>query len=63
MLGLAFKLMALYLTKLEDSLEAWHLAPIRGHTKVHKLFPFYPENLTTMETHGITMVSQIFEHI
>jgi hypothetical protein len=53
--------MANYLTKLEDSPEDWHLAPIRGHTRIHKLFPFYPADLATLETLGITTVSQIFD--
>jgi hypothetical protein len=60
MIGMAFKSIANYLTKLEDSPEDWHLAPIRGHTRVHKLFPFYPANLATLETHRIFTVSQIF---
>jgi hypothetical protein len=42
MLGLAFKSMALYLVTLEDSPEDWHLAPVRGHTRIHKLYPLYP---------------------
>jgi hypothetical protein len=50
MIGLAFKTMAKYLIKLEDSPEEWHLAPIRGHTRIHKLFPFYPADLATLET-------------
>ncbi len=41
MLGLAFKSMAISLTKLEDSPEDWHLAPVRGHTGDPKLFLFY----------------------
>ncbi len=53
--------MANYLTKLEDSPEDWHLAPIRGHTRIHKLFPFYPADLATLETLGIYTVSQIFD--
>jgi hypothetical protein len=60
MMGMAFMAMANYLTKLEDSPEDWHLAPIRGHTRVHKLFPFYPADLATLETLGIYTVSQIF---
>ncbi len=61
MMGTAFMAMANYLTKLEDSPEDWHLAPIRGHTKIHKLFPFYPADLATLETLGIVTVSQIFD--
>jgi hypothetical protein len=61
MVGMAFKSIADYLTKLEDSLEEKHLAPIRGHTRVHKLFPFYPADLATLETHRIITVSQIFD--
>jgi hypothetical protein len=45
MMGMAFTSMANYLTKLEDSPEDWHLAPVRGHTRIHKLFPFYPADL------------------
>jgi hypothetical protein len=61
MLGLAFKSMALYLVTLEDSPEDWHLAPVRGHTRIHKLYPLYPADLATLEVHGITTVSQLFE--
>jgi hypothetical protein len=61
MLGMAFKSMAKYLTMLENSPEDWHLAPIQGHTWVHKLFPFYPADMATMETHGIKTVSQLLE--
>ncbi len=61
MMGMVFVAMANYLTKLEDSPEDWHLAPIRGHTRVHKLFPFYPADLATLETLGIYTVSQIFD--
>ncbi len=61
MLGLALKSMALYLAKLEDSPEDWHLAPVRGHTRVHKLFPFYASDLVTLEANSIVMVSQLFE--
>ncbi len=61
MVGMAFKSMAEYLTKLEDSPEDWHLSPIRGHTKISKLFPLYPANIATLEVQRITTVSQIFE--
>jgi hypothetical protein len=61
MVGLAFKSIATYLTKLESSPEDWHLAPIRGHTRNHKLFPFYPADYATLETHRVVTVSQIFE--
>jgi hypothetical protein len=61
MVGMAFKLMAEYLTKLEDSPEDWHLSAIRGHTKISKLFPLYPANIATLEVQRITTVLQIFE--
>jgi hypothetical protein len=61
MVGMAFQSMADYLTKLEDSPEDWHLAPIRGHTKFSKLFPLYPVEIATLEVQRITTVSQIFE--
>jgi hypothetical protein len=61
MMGMAFIAMANYLAKLEESPEDWHLAPIRGHTRVHKLFPFYPADLATLETLRIYTVSQIFD--
>ncbi len=61
MLGLAFKSMAKYLVKLEESPEKWHLAPVRGHSRIHKLFPFYPAGIATLETQGIITVSQLFE--
>ncbi len=38
MLGMAFQTIAGYLEKLEGSPEDWHLSPIRGHSKFHKLF-------------------------
>jgi hypothetical protein len=61
MVGMAFKSIADYLAKLEDSPEDWHLSPVRGPTRVHKLFPFYLADLATLETHRIVTVSQIFE--
>jgi hypothetical protein len=61
MVEMAFKSIATYLTKLESSPEDWHLAPIRGHTRNHKLFPFYPADFATLETHRIFTVSQILE--
>jgi hypothetical protein len=61
MIGLALKSMAKYLTKLEESPEDWHIAPVRGHTRIHKLFPFYPADIATLETQGIITVSQLFE--
>jgi hypothetical protein len=61
MIGLTFKTMAKYIIKLEDSLEEWHLAPVRGHTRIHKLFPFYPADISTLETQRIVSVSQLFE--
>ncbi len=61
MVGMAFQTIAGYLTKLEDSPEDWHLSPLRGHSRVHKLFPFYPADYATLETLRITTVYQIFE--
>ncbi len=58
---MAFTSMANYLTKLEDSPEDWHLAPVREHTRIHKLFPFYPADLATLETLRIYTVTQIFD--
>jgi hypothetical protein len=49
MVGMAFQSMADYLTKLEESPEDWHLAPIRGHTKFSKLLPLYPAEAATLE--------------
>jgi hypothetical protein len=57
MMGMAFQAVAGYLTKLEDSPEDWHLSPVRGHSKVHKLFPFYPADHATLDTLRITTVS------
>jgi hypothetical protein len=61
MVGMAFQSMADYLTKLEDSPEDWHLAPIRGHTKFSKLLPLYPAEVATLEVQRIKTVSQIFD--
>ncbi len=61
MLGEAFKSMANFLKKLEDSHEDWHHAPIWGHSRNHKLFPFYPADIATLHTLQINTVSQIFE--
>jgi hypothetical protein len=61
MVSMAFQSMADYLTKLEDSPEDWHLAPIRGHTKFSKLFPLYPAEAATLEVLRLTTVSQIFD--
>jgi hypothetical protein len=61
MVGMAFQSMADYLTKLEESPEDWHLAPIRGLTKFSKLLPLYPVEATTLEVQRITTVSQIFD--
>ncbi len=44
------------LDQIEDSPEDWHLALIRGHTRIHKLFPFYSADLATLETQVITTV-------
>ncbi len=61
MLGEVFKSMANFLKKAEDSHEGWHHAPIWGQTHTHKLFPFYPADIATLQTLQITTVSQIFE--
>jgi hypothetical protein len=61
MLSEAFKSMANFLKKIEDSHEDWHHAPIWGHTRTHKLFPFYPADIATLQTLQINTVSQIFE--
>jgi hypothetical protein len=53
--------MADYLTKLEESPEDWHLAPIRGHTKFSKLLPLYPAEAATLEVQRMTTVSQLFD--
>jgi hypothetical protein len=45
MVGMVFRSMADYLTRLEDSPEDWYLAPVRGHTKFSKLFPLYPAEI------------------
>ncbi len=50
-----------YVIKLKDGPEDWHLAPIRGHSQVHKIFPFYPVDLAALEAHGVITVSQILE--
>jgi hypothetical protein len=52
MLGMAFRSMADYLTKLEDSPEDWHLAPIRGHTKFSKLLLLYPRKRPLQKSRG-----------
>jgi hypothetical protein len=61
MLSEAFQSMANFLKKLEDSHEDWHHAPIWGHSRTHKLFPFYPADIATLQTLRINTVSQIFE--
>ncbi len=61
MLGEAFQSMAKFLTKLEESQDDWHHAPIWGHSRTHKLFPFYPADIATLQTLRINTVSQIFE--
>jgi hypothetical protein len=61
MVGMAFQSIADYLTKLEDSPEDWHLAPVRGHTKFSKLLPLYPAEVATLEVQRITTVSQLFD--
>ncbi len=57
----AFKSIANFLKKLEDSHEDWHHAPVWGHSRIHKLFPFYPADIATLQTLQINTVSQIFE--
>ncbi len=61
MLGEAFKSMANFLKKTEDSHEDWHHAPIWGRSRTHKLFPFYPVDIATLQTLQINTVSQIFK--
>jgi hypothetical protein len=61
MLGEAFTSVANFLKKLEDSQEDWHHAPVWGHSRIHKLLPFYPADIATLQTLGINTVSQIFE--
>jgi hypothetical protein len=61
MLGEAFQSMANFLMKLEESQEDWHHSPIWGHSRTHKLFPFYPADIATLQTLRINTVSQIFE--
>jgi hypothetical protein len=61
MLGQAFKSAAQLLLKLEDSVKDWHLAPIWGHSCVHKLFLFYPTDVAILQVTQINTVSQIFD--
>jgi hypothetical protein len=61
MLGESFQSMANFLMKLEESQEDWHHSPIWGHSRTHKLFPFYPADIATLQTLRINTVSQIFE--
>ncbi len=61
MLSAAFNLMANFLKKVEDSHEDWHHALIWGHSQIHKLFPFYPADIATLQTLQINTVSQSFE--
>jgi hypothetical protein len=61
MLGEAFKSMANFLKRTEDSQEDWHHVPVWGHSLTHKLFPFYPADIATLQTLQINTVSQIFE--
>jgi hypothetical protein len=60
MLGEAFKSIANFLKRIEDSQEGWHHAPIWGHSRIHILFPFYPADIATLQTLQINTVSQIF---
>jgi hypothetical protein len=50
MLETAFKSMANFLKKAEDSHGDWHHAPIWGHSRTHKLFPLYPADIATLQT-------------
>jgi hypothetical protein len=61
MLGLAFCSVPQFLLKLEDNTEDCHLASIWGHSSVHKLFPFYPSDISVLQSHHINTVSQIFD--
>ncbi len=66
MLGEAFNSVALILEKKENSEDDWHLTPIWGHSRTHKLFPFYPADIATLDiatlqVYRINTVSQIFE--
>ncbi len=61
MLGNAFQSMVNFLKKTKDSHEDWHHAPIWGHSRTQKLFPFYPADIVVLQTLQITIVSQIFE--
>ncbi len=61
MLSAAFRSMANYLQKVENSLEDRHHAPIWRHSRTHKLFPLYPANIATLHTLRINTVSQIYE--
>jgi hypothetical protein len=61
MLSAAFKSMANFLQKVENSQEDWHHPPIWGHSRTHKLFPLYPADIATLQTLRINTVSQIFE--
>jgi hypothetical protein len=61
MLGLAFHSVVEYLTKLENSLEDWHLALIRGHTQINKQFLFSLVDLAMLELQGINSVSHLFD--
>ncbi len=50
-----------FLLKKSRSQEDWHHAPIWGHSWTHKLFPFYPADIATLQTLRVNTVSQIFE--
>jgi hypothetical protein len=60
MLGEAFKSVAQFLGKSEDSHEDWQLAPVWGPSRTHKLIPFYPVDIATLQTLQISIVSQFF---
>jgi hypothetical protein len=50
MLSALFRSMANFLQKVENSPEDWHHAPKWGHSRTHKLFPFYPADIATLQT-------------
>jgi hypothetical protein len=56
-----FKSVSQLINKLEDSVNDWHLAPLWGHTGVHKLCPFYSVDIATLQAHRINTVSQLFD--
>jgi hypothetical protein len=57
MLGKAFKSVAQFLEKNEDSEADWHLAPIWGPSRTHELFSFYTADIAMLQVHQIVTVS------